>query len=92
MIKNYLVDTRTHPFQANGEFDDGRYFHIRFRNSSLFIGIYEVPVYGIQNMGARAIYSESKTLLLESLSDVDAISHVSYCYKRFKTTGMEEEE
>ena len=92
MIKNYLVDTRTHPFQANGEFDDGRYFHVRFRDSSLFIGIYEVPVYGIQNMGARAIYSESKIFSSESFSDVDAISQVSYCFKRFKTTEKEEEE
>jgi|TARA_R100001510_G_C7591018_1_gene160723 hypothetical protein len=92
MIKNYLVDTRTHPFQANGEFEDGYYFHVRFRNLTLFIGIYEVPVYGIQNMGAKALYTESKALSSESFSDVDAITHVSYCYKRFKMFGKGEEE
>ncbi len=31
MIRKYIVDTRTCPFQADGQFEDGSYFHIKYR-------------------------------------------------------------
>ena len=31
MIRKYIVDTRVCPFQADGQFEDGSYFHISYR-------------------------------------------------------------
>ena len=76
MIRKYIVDTRVCPFQADGQFEDGSYFHIRYRNcrcSSVFI----LFLLDNQNTTAKAFYSECYSTSMfsseDSMNDVEAI-------------------
>ena len=99
MIRKYIVDTRVCPFQADGQFEDGSYFHIRYRDSKIFIGIYPVPTWDQgeigfingpdpRNITAKAFYSESwfsPSLGLHgnTMEDVQAINQLSHFYSRY---------
>ncbi|WP_273071838.1 hypothetical protein [Marinobacter sp.] len=98
MIRKYIVDTRVCPFQADGQFEDGSYFHIRYRNSKVFIGVYPVPTFDNQNTTAKAFYSESWSspslgLHGDTMEDVQAIQQLSNFYSRYleETTHLSEE-
>lgn len=97
MIRKYIVDTRVCPFQADGQFEDGSYFHIRYRNSKVFIGVYPVPTFDNQNTTAKAFYSESYTTSMvgseDSMNDVEAMLMLERFYPRYLegTTHLSEE-
>ena len=97
MIRKYIVDTRVCPFQADGQFEDGSYFHIRYRNSKVFIGVYSVPTFDNQNTTAKAFYSESYTTSMigseDSMNDVEAMLTLEKFYPRYleETTHLSEE-
>ena len=97
MIRKYIVDTRVCPFQADGQFEDGSYFHIRYRDSKIFIGVYSVPTWD-RDTTANAFYSESwlsPSLGLHgnTMEDVQAINQLSHFYSRYleDTTHLSEE-
>tara|TARA_Y100000004_G_C8864452_1_gene390490 strand:+ start:497 stop:787 length:291 start_codon:yes stop_codon:yes gene_type:complete len=96
MIRKYIVDTRVCPFQADGQFEDGSYFHIRYRNSKVFIGVYSVPTWD-RNTNANAFYSESYTTSMvgseDSMNDVEAMLMLERFYPRYleETTHLSEE-
>ena len=97
MIRKYIVDTRVCPFQADGQFEDGSYFHIRYRNSKVFIGVYSVPTWD-RNTNANAFYSESWSspslgLHGDTMEDNQAINQLSHFYSRYleETTHLSEE-
>ena len=98
MIRKYIVDTRVCPFQADGQFEDGSYFHIRYRNSKIFIGVYSVPTWDQdeirfingpdpRNTTAKAFYSESYTTSMigsvDSMNDVEAMLMLEKFYPRY---------
>ena len=97
MIRKYIVDTRVCPFQADGQFEDGSYFHIRYRNSKVFIGVYPVPTFDNQNTTAKAFYSESYTTSMvgseDSMNDVEVMLMLEKFYPRYleETTHLSEE-
>ena len=97
MIRKYIVDTRVCPFQADGQFEDGSYFHIRYRNCQVFIGVYPVPTFDNQNTTAKAFYSESYTTSMigseDSMNDVEAMLMLEKFYPRYleETTHLSEE-
>ena len=96
MIRKYIVDTRVCPFQADGQFEDGSYFHIRYRNSKVFIGVYPVPTWDRTHL-ANAFYSESYTTFRygdeDSLTDSNAIWYLSNFYSKYleEKTHLSEE-
>ena len=95
MIRKYIVDTRVCPFQADGQFEDGSYFHIKYRNSKIFIGVYSVPTWGrdttenaSQVFFQDVLYSESWSspslgLHGDTMEDVQAINQLSHFYLRY---------
>ena len=99
MIRKYIVDTRTCPFQADGQFEDGSYFHISYRDSKIFIGVYSVPTWdqgeiafingrAPRHKTERAFYSESWSspslgLHGNTMEDVQAIQQLSNFYSRY---------
>ena len=102
MIRKYIVDTRVCPFQADGQFEDGSYFHISYRGSKIFMGVYSVPTWERDTVGyaftAKAFYSESwfsPSLGLhgDTMEDVQAINQLSHFYSRYleETTHLSEE-
>ncbi len=98
MIRKYIVETRTCPFQADGQFEDGSYFHIKYRDSKIFIGVYSVPTWDQGEVGfingpdprnttAKAFYSESYSTIRDgdgdTLTDSNAIWYLSNFYSRY---------
>jgi len=97
MIRKYIVDTRVCPFQADGQFEDGSYFHIKYRDSKIFIGVYSVPTFDNQNTTAEAFYAESYSTSMigseDSMNDVEAMLMLERFYPRYleETTHLSEE-
>jgi len=98
MIRKYIVDTRTCPFQADGQFEDGSYFHIRYRDSKIFIGVYSVPTWAPRVASSTCVYSESWSspslgLNGDTMEDVQAINQLLHFYSRYleETTHLSEE-
>lgn len=99
MIRKYIVDTRVCPFQADGQFEDGSYFHISYRNSHVFIGVYSIPTWERETIvRAYPFYSEtwsSPSLGLhgDTMEDAQAIQQLSNFYSRYleETTHLSEE-
>jgi hypothetical protein len=98
MIRKYIVDTRVCPFQADGQFEDGSYFHISYRGSKIFIGVYSVPTWDQGEIAfingraprrktEKAFYSESYTTSMigseDSMNDVEAMLMLERFYPRY---------